>query len=86
GEKLRPTTLVIFGNPKGGTPLMQAEQLLGLKLPLKILVTENAQGTVMITHPDMTHLFHEYGIAEMTVPLQKIKGALGAIVQDAGAR
>jgi len=86
GEVLRPTTLVIFGNPKGGTPLMQAEQKVGLELPLKILVTEDGQGMVQLTHPDMAHLFHEYGIAEMTVPLQKIKGALGAIAQDAGAR
>ena len=37
GADLRPTTLIIFGNPNGGTPLMQAEQRLGLELPLKLL-------------------------------------------------
>jgi uncharacterized protein (DUF302 family) len=85
GENLRPTTLVIFGNPKGGTPLMQAEQAMGLQLPLKILVAEDAQGVTNITYPDMAHLFHEYGIAELTTPLQKIEGALHVIAEEAAA-
>jgi len=86
GEELRPTTLIIFGNPQGGTALMQAEQRLGLELPLKILVTEDAQGIVRLTHTDMAYLFGEYGIAEMTTPLQNIEGALSAIVKQAGGR
>ncbi len=82
-QPLRPTTLVIFGNPRGGTPLMQAEQRLGLELPLKMLVIQQEAGAVSIIYNDMAHLFHEYGIAEMTVPLGKIKGALGAIAEEA---
>lgn len=82
-ETLRPTTLIIFGNPKGGTPLMQAEQKLGLELPLKMLVAANADGGVDIIYPDIAHLFHEYGIADMTAPLAKIEGALGAIAAEA---
>ncbi|MEO1241501.1 MAG: DUF302 domain-containing protein [Pseudomonadota bacterium] len=82
-ETLRPTTLIIFGNPKGGTPLMQAEQKLGLELPLKMLVAENANGGVDIIYPDISHLFHEYGIADMATPLTKIERALGVIAAEA---
>lgn len=82
-EPLRPTTLIIFGNPKGGTPLMQAEQKLGLELPLKMLVAENAGGDVDIIYPDIAHLFHEYGIADMAANMTKIEGALGAIAAEA---
>lgn len=81
--ELRPTTLIIFGNPKGGTPLMQAEQLMGLQLPLKILVAEDETGTTHISYPDMAHTFHEYGISQLTTPLGKIEGALAAIAAEA---
>lgn len=83
-QPLRPTTLIIFGNPRGGTPLMQAEQRLGLELPLKILVVQEEEGAVSIIYNDMAHLFQEYGIAEMTGPLEKIEGALSAIASEAG--
>ncbi len=82
-EDLPPTTLIIFGNPKGGTPLMQANQKLGLRLPLKLLITEGADGTVSVDHADMAHLFHEYAIADLTGPLGKIEGALAAITREA---
>jgi uncharacterized protein (DUF302 family) len=44
GMPLRPTELVIFGNPTAGTPLMQADQTIGIDLPLKVLVWEDARG------------------------------------------
>ena len=40
GLSLRPTSLIVFGNPKGGTPLMEAFPVIGLELPLKVLVWE----------------------------------------------
>ena len=83
GEELRPTTLFIFGNPNGGTPLIQANQLMGLALPLKLLVVENADGDVSIHYQDMAYIFLEYGIAEMSAPLEKISGALGGIASEA---
>ena len=52
---LRPTTLVIFGNPKGGTPLIQSSQTMGIVLPLKALVYENADGSVTVATPDIRH-------------------------------
>ena len=80
---LRPTTLVIFGNPRGGTPLMQAEQRLGLRLPLKFLVIEDASGGVQIIYPDMAHLFHEYSVEGMAAPLGNIERALAAMAAEA---
>jgi uncharacterized protein (DUF302 family) len=49
GMALRPTTVVIFGNARGGTPLMQAQQTIGLDLPLKMLVWEDGDGACRIT-------------------------------------
>jgi uncharacterized protein (DUF302 family) len=49
---LRPTTLVVFGNPAAGTPLMQAAQTTGIDLPLKVLVWEEADGSVNVTYND----------------------------------
>ncbi len=50
--RLRPTELVIFGNPKGGTPLMQDEQTAGIDLPLKVLAWEDEAGQVWLTYND----------------------------------
>jgi len=52
GMPLRPTQVLIFGNPKAGTPLMQENQTVGIDLPLKILVWEDASGAVSITYDD----------------------------------
>ena len=49
---LRPTELLIFGNPKGGTPLMQDQQTAGIDLPIKALVWEDANGKVWLTYND----------------------------------
>jgi uncharacterized protein (DUF302 family) len=59
---LRPTELVIFGNPKAGTPLMQASQTIGLDLPLKALAWEDTDGKVWLTTSDMTWLARRYGL------------------------
>jgi len=49
---LRPTELLIFGNPKAGTPLMQSNQTIGIDLPLKILAWQDADGKVWLTYND----------------------------------
>lgn len=85
-ETLRPTTLIIFGNPKGGTPLMQAEQKLGLELPLKILAVEEEGGAVSLYYTDMAILFKEYGVTGQDKRLSAIKGALDAIASEAAAQ
>jgi uncharacterized protein (DUF302 family) len=56
GMKMRPTKLVIFGNPKGGTPVMIAAPSIALDLPLKILVWEDAEGKVWCTYNEPEYL------------------------------
>src|SRR5215831_2950215 len=50
GLSLRPTQVLIFGNPKAGTPLMQARQAIGLDLPLRALVWEDGEGKAWLTY------------------------------------
>ena len=61
---LRPTELVIFGNAKGGTPLMQAVQSIGIDLPLKALAWEDADGKVWITTNDPAWLARRHGLGD----------------------
>ena len=63
GMPLRPTTLVIFGNAKGGTPLMQASQMIGIDLPLKVLAWEDAGGQTWLSYTDPVWLTERHGIA-----------------------
>lgn len=62
GMKMPPTKLVIFGNPKGGTPLMQASPSSAIDLPLKILVREDAQRKVWVSYnsPEYLQERHEF--------------------------
>ena len=70
GLTLRPTTLLIFGNPAGGTPVMAAAPLAALDLPLKILVWQDDEGAVWITHLDQSWLAARYGLAgDLAKPL-----------------
>jgi len=57
---LRPTELLIFGNPKAGTPLMQSNQTIGIDLPLKILGWQDAGGQVWLTYTDPRWLARRY--------------------------
>jgi uncharacterized protein (DUF302 family) len=61
GMDLRPTEVLIFGNPKVGTPLMQASQTIGLDLPLKVLAWQDAAGKVWLTYTDMAWLARRHG-------------------------
>jgi uncharacterized protein (DUF302 family) len=61
---LRPTELLIFGNPKAGTPLMQANQTIGLDLPLKILAWQDAAGHVWLTYNDPRWLAHRHRLGD----------------------
>ena len=63
GLALRPTELLIFGNAKGGTPLMQARQTIGIDLPLKALAFEDADGTVWLCYNDPAWLAARHAVA-----------------------
>jgi len=73
GLKMRPTKVVIFGSPKGGTPLMVAAPSLAIDLPLKALVAEDAVGKVTVTYDDPQYLKERHG-----VPGELIKNLAGA--------
>jgi uncharacterized protein (DUF302 family) len=64
GLKMRPTKLVIFGNPKAGTPLMLASPSSAIDLPLKILVWEDGQGKVWLSYNSPEYLRERHGLAQ----------------------
>jgi uncharacterized protein (DUF302 family) len=59
---LRPTDLLIFGNAKGGTPLMQSVQTIGIDLPMKALVWQDASGTTWLSYNDPAYLARRHGL------------------------
>src|ERR1700753_1067628 len=71
GLALRPTELIIFGNPKGGTPLMQANQMVGLDLPLRVLGWEDDAGNCNLTYNDVDWLAARYGLDATTAPARE---------------
>ncbi|MGX5800198.1 DUF302 domain-containing protein [Bradyrhizobium sp. Arg314] len=64
GAALRPTELLIFGHPKGGTPLMQDRQLAGIDLPIKALAWEDEQGKVWLSYNDAHWLAQRHGLGD----------------------
>jgi uncharacterized protein (DUF302 family) len=64
GMQMRPTKLLIFGNPKGGTPLMLAAPTVAIDLPLKLLVWEDADGKTWITYNDPHYLLARHSVPE----------------------
>jgi uncharacterized protein (DUF302 family) len=63
GLQMRPEQLLIFGNPKGGTPLMQAMPTVGLDLPLKALVWEDSEGKTWLAYNDPQYIVQRHGVA-----------------------
>jgi uncharacterized protein (DUF302 family) len=80
GLTLRPTTLLIFGNAKAGTPLMQSAQSIGIDLPLRMLVTEDASGATWVSYNDLAWIAHRHGIDPATQPSLKAMAALLATI------
>ena len=66
GMKMLPTKLLIFGNPKSGTPLMIAVPSIAIDLPLKILIWEDTDGKVWVTYNSPAHLQERYGLPRRT--------------------
>src|SRR5271167_4896520 len=78
GMKMRPTKLVIFGNPKGGTPVMVAAPTLAIDLPLKALVAEDAAGKVWVSYNSPEYLQQRHGVPEELIKNIAVVGALVA--------
>jgi uncharacterized protein (DUF302 family) len=86
GLPLRPTELVIFGNAKGGTPLMQSNQEIGLDLPLKALVWQDTTDDTWISYNDPAWLAKRHGLGhEAEAPVKAMTAMLGAVTRAAAA-
>lgn len=83
GLDLRPTELVIFGNPKVGTPLMQCAQTVAIDLPQKALIWEDADGQVWLGYNEPEFLRERHDIEGCDAVLKKIEGALGKFAEAA---
>jgi uncharacterized protein (DUF302 family) len=79
GMHMPPTQLLIFGNPKGGTPLMLAAPLAAIDLPLKALAWEDSDGKVWVSYNDPSYLKTRYSLSDDLLP--PISGAIGLIKQ-----
>jgi len=87
GMELRPTEVLIFGNPKAGTPLMQAEQTIGIDLPLKALVWRDGAGKTWLAYNDPRWLARRHGIERgHEAVLDAMAAALEAVAKDATSR
>jgi uncharacterized protein (DUF302 family) len=84
GKTLRPTEVLIFGNPQGGTPFMECAQTVGIDLPLKALVWEDAAGQVWLGYNDPAYLAQRHAVPECAVAGNLAK-ALAGIAQAATA-
>jgi uncharacterized protein (DUF302 family) len=83
GLTLRPTQLLIFGNPPAGTPLMQSKQIIGLDLPLRVLVWEDEHGKVWLTYTRPSALARRYQIADREEAVKALDSGLGALAREA---
>jgi len=84
GLPLRPTELLIFGNAKGGTPLMQSAQTTGIDLPLKALVWQDAAGRTWLSYNDPSWLAKRHGLGHQTEPaVRAMAAALAATAKAA---
>lgn len=78
GAILRPTEVLIFGNPKLGTLLMQSNQTIGIDLPLKVLIWEDDKGIVTLEYNDPAWLAKRHGISDREKAFAKMAAALAA--------
>ncbi len=83
---MRPTQVVIFGNPKAGTPLMNCEQTVAIDLPQKILISEDANQRVWLSYNDPEYLKARHNIAGCDTVIGNMSNALRSIGQAAVAK
>jgi uncharacterized protein (DUF302 family) len=86
GMELRDTEILIFGNPKMGTPLMMSNQEIGIDLPLKALAYKDADGQVWLAYNDPAYLKQRHGIADKDPVFEKMTAALNGMTDKAVAK
>lgn len=85
GMTLPPTTVVIVGNPRAGTLLMQCAPAVAVDLPLRILVWEDAEGRTWVGHQDPQELLARYGLGGCRAIVERISGVLATLRREATA-
>ena len=83
GLKLRPTELILFGNALGGTPLMQSVQTVGIDLPLKVLVWQDAEAKTWISYNEPRWIAQRHGVTNAEQVVSKITDMLSAMLRKA---
>ena len=83
GQNLRPTELIVFGNPKVGTPLMQCRQTTAIDLPQKALIWEDEEGQVWLSYNNPNYLVERHGITGCAEVVKKIEKALSNFAKAA---
>ncbi len=83
GKNLRPTELVVFGNPKIGTPLMQCSQSVGIDLPQKALIWQDDKQQVWLSYNDPIYLHQRHGLTGCAEVIKKVEKALGNFAKAA---
>jgi uncharacterized protein (DUF302 family) len=83
GLSLRPTRLLIFGNPQAGTPLMQSQQTIGLDLPLRALVWEDQAGKVWLTYHRPEFLAQRHHVLDHDEAVKALGAGLAALAHAA---
>ncbi len=83
GMKMRDTEILIFGNPKMGSPLMLSNQEIGIDLPMKALVYKDADGQVWLAYNDPAYLKKRHGISDKDKVFAKMTGALDKLTSKA---
>jgi uncharacterized protein (DUF302 family) len=84
GLSLRPTEVLIFGSARGGTPLMQSVQTIGIDLPLKALVWQDAAGDTWLSYNEPDWLAKRHGLSSETeTAVGTVAGALAAMAKAA---
>jgi len=85
GLTLAPTELIIFGNARGGTPLMQSVQTVGIDLPLKALVWQNTSGKTWLSYKEPNWIARRHGIHNAQAVLNKMADVLRTISRQAAS-
>jgi len=83
GLTLAPTELIVFGNARGGTPLMQSVQTVGIDLPLKALVWKDATGKTWLSYNEPIWIAQRHGVANAEQVVSKMAAALSAMARTA---
>ncbi len=86
GLQLRPTFLLIFGSPQAGTPLMQTNQRIGIDLPLKALVWQDAEGAIRLSYNDPAWLAARHGLGgDADHVVESLSAGLAALAKEAAS-